>query len=136
MDLAVRINSKNSAGEYFEITLQKTAVDQGLVRIRSWRAGDTPAADLPAKDQSVNLHNIRSSSATKVTCRAHVFIGVDPVFTCNLVEATASPAPSVEVSVTGTPLGHFDGTTDYLVTRADFTKLKQFLFDAAFPSAG
>jgi len=136
MELVVTIHAKNSGGDQFEITLQKTAVDQGVIRLRSWRAGENPAADLPAKDQSINVYNIQSLSFTQITCRSHVFIGVDPVFACNLVSATASAAPVVQLTVTGTPLGHFDGTTSYPVTAGNFTKLKKFLFDAAFPSAG
>jgi hypothetical protein len=133
MELVVTIHAKNSGGDQFEITLQKTAVDQGVIRLRSWRAGENPAADLPAKDQSVNVYNIRSLSFTEITCRSHVFIGLDPVFACGPVHATA---PVVQLTVTGTPLGHFDGTTSCPVTGDDFTKLKKFLFEAAFPSAG
>lgn len=83
----------------------------------------------------MNVHDIRSLSFTQITCKSQVFIGVDPVFACNLVNATASAAPVVQLTVTGTPFGHFDGTTSYPVTGDDFTKLKKFLFDAAFPSA-
>ena len=130
----VKVHSKNAAGEQFEITLEKTSADKGLIRVKSWNSDQDPATDAPAKDDTVQLYEIRSLSKTAISCKGDVF-GPDPVLKCTLLAGAPPSDASVQVEITGSIFGSFDGTKTYPVSAGDLAKLTQFLKDAAFPAA-
>ena len=133
MGLAVKVHSKNAAGEQFDIALEKTATDKGLVRVKSWNSGQNPATDAPAKDDTIKLIEIKSLSKTAISCKGDVF-GPDPVVICSLLAGAPPAAASVQVEITGSLFGVADGTKKYPLSADDLTKLKKFLSDAAFPA--
>ncbi len=61
MDLTAIVRSQSSAGKHYEITLKKTAPDRGMIRIKSWRKGQDPERNAPAKQDSYKLYRIRSA---------------------------------------------------------------------------
>jgi hypothetical protein len=130
----VTVHSKNDAGEQFEITLDKTSSDKGRIRVKSWNSDQDPATDVPAKDDTVELYEIRALSKTAISCKGDVF-GPDPVLKCRLLAGAPPSDASVQVEITGSIFGSFDGIKTYPVTAADLAKLTQFLKDAAFPAA-
>jgi hypothetical protein len=134
MGLTVKVHSTNDAGEQFEITLEKTSIDKGLIRVKSWNSDQDPATDAPAKDDTVKLYEIKSLSKTAISCKGDVF-GPDPVLKCSLLAGAPPAAASVQVEITGSLFGSFDGTKTYPVAADDLTKLTKFLKDAAFPAA-
>jgi hypothetical protein len=134
MGLTVKVHSKNQAGEQFEITLEKTSLDKGLIRVKSWNSDQDPATDAPAKDDTVKLYDIKSLSKTAISCKGDVF-GPDPVVKCSLLPGAPPADASVQVEITGSIFGSFDGTKTYPVAANDLTKLTTFLKDAAFPAA-
>jgi hypothetical protein len=134
MGLTVKVHSKNDAGEQFEITLEKTSSDKGLIRVKSWNSDQNPTTDAPAKDDTVKLYEIRSLSKTAISCKGDVF-GPDPVLKCSLVAGAPPAGASVQVDISGSLFGSFDGIKLYPVAADDLTRLTKFLQDAAFPAA-
>jgi hypothetical protein len=134
MGLTVKVHSRNEAGEQFEIALEKLSLDKGLIRVKSWNSDQDPETDTPAKDDIVKLYEIRSMSKTVISCKGDVF-GPDPVLKCSLLAGAPPAGPSVQVEITGSLFGSFDGTKAYPLAADDVTKLKKFLSDAAFPAA-
>src|ERR1044072_958269 len=100
----VKVHSKNAAGEQFEITLEKTSADKGLIRVKSWNSDQDPATDAPAKDDTVQLYEIRSLSKTVISCKGDVF-GPDPVLQCSLLAAAPTSDASAQVAITGSIFG-------------------------------
>jgi hypothetical protein len=129
------VRSQSAAGRHYEIMLQKTAPDRGMIRIKSWRKGQDPERSAPAKQDSYKLYKIRLRSASTIVCRGDVF-GPHPVVTCSLEAGSPSDGPFVQVDVVGTLAGAFDGSTRYPIAPAEYVKLEQFLAEAAFPPAG
>lgn len=134
MGLTVKVHSRNEAGEQFEIALEKLSLDKGLIRVKSWNSDQDPETDTPAKDDIVKLYEIKSMSKTGISCKGDVF-GPDPVLKCSLLAGAPPAGPSVQVEITGSLFGSFDGTKTYPLAADDVTKLKKFLSDAAFPAA-
>jgi hypothetical protein len=134
MGLSVKVHSKNAAGEQFDIALEKTSTDKGLIRVKSWNSDQDPATDAPARDDTVKLNEIKSLSKTAIRCRGDVF-GPDPVIKCSLLGGAPPAGASVQVEITESLFGSFDGTKTYPITAEDLTKLTKFLKDAAFPAA-
>jgi hypothetical protein len=130
----VTIESKGPAGETYEIGLERTSTDGGTIKIKTWRRGQYPASENAASNDSYELYDIRARSPVEIVCRANVF-GPDPVVTLSLREAAQPAGPAVQVVITGSLGGSFDGTSRYPLAPKESQKLKQFLAHAAFPVA-
>jgi len=69
MRSAVTVES-DSAGEHFQLTLEKAANDQGAIRIRSWRSDQDHNGEGPDKDDLVQLYEIRvSEDGSRIVCK-------------------------------------------------------------------
>jgi hypothetical protein len=129
MGISVSVHA-SSNGKHHEITLEKTGLDKGTIRVRTWsnpqHSGD------PDKDELVKLYAIKSlQAATSIACKGDV-TGPDPTIVCALT--TQAGAPAVAVEINGTFAGMFDGKTFYPVTANDSHKISQFLQSAHFPA--
>lgn len=125
--MPVTVHSRGSAGETYEITLEKTGNDTGHITIRSWKAGK-PAGSPPDSVDAYPLTHIHAQDGGRLVCKADVaglpdFL--DPVVMCRL-EPNPGASPLVRIQV-GFKTYAFPLSPD------DFKLLASFIAAARFP---
>lgn len=128
--MGVSISSDTSDGTRVGITLEKTDTDKGTVQVQKWSAGQDPQVDAPTEDETTLLYDIRGrTDGSEVVCKGDV-PATDPDIKFLVID---DQPPIVRVTIVGTLFGARDGVTDYQVSDADATKIKNFVVASGFP---
>lgn len=116
--MSVTIKAQSADGRVHDISLSKAGADTGKVTL---------------ENGTFDLFDIRTiDSGSGISCKTSVLFSQVDIGVA--VVNTHPPAKTIlRVTIKGTPFGAKDGTTDYTVSPADETKLKQFIVASAFP---
>ncbi|MFG1221688.1 hypothetical protein V5F63_04105 [Xanthobacter autotrophicus DSM 597] len=121
--MLVTVNPVDAKGQAYSITLEKTAVDKGFIRIDP---------DGPKDVTIIKLYDLRASGPAAILCRGDA-PGPDVTVACRLLSAGKSTPPKLQVEISGSLFRLYDGTYDYAITPEEFESVLAFLEAAAFP---
>lgn len=121
--MLVTVNPVDANGQRYSITLEKTAVDKGFIRIDP---------DGPKDVTIIKLYDLRAGGPAAILCRGDV-PGPDVNIACRLLPAGEGTPPRLRVEISGSLFGVYDGIYDYRVTPGEFESTLAFLKAAAFP---
>jgi len=119
-------------GKHFEITLEHTEADNGVLRLESWGSNLDHRRDEPSRDEFLKLYDIRFDGVQRLTCKAKMN-GSYPTITFMFATSQDGKPATIRAVIADTFAGQGDGTLDYTLGSIDYEKVMHFLSEADFP---